>query len=465
MQPADTPDTPPSSLAAVMLAAGVGTRMRSRIPKMLHRIGGRMLAAHALRAVTALHPQTVIVVIGHQADEVRAALGKAYTYAVQEPQLGTGHAVEVALPYVPDDIQTVLVAFSDTPLLTADTLRTLVATHIRQKARVTLLTTVLTDPAQYGRIVRDDAGHVVAIIETKLATPVQLAITEINSGVCCYDAAWLRINLPRIQTNPTGEKFLPDLVAMALADVPDGGTWPVAAVVTDPIEAMGVNDRVQLAAAEAALRARTLDRLMRSGVTMRDPQTTHIDDTVTVGTDTVIEPGCVIRGTTMIGDDCTIGPYALVTDSAIGDRCHVVSSSLNGATMEADTDCGPYSRLRAGAVIVSGAHIGNFVEIKNARIGAHTAVGHVSYLGDATVGANVNIGAGTITANYDGTPIKKHTTIDDDAFIGSDTVLRAPVHIGAGATTGAGAVVTHDVPDGTLVVGVPARPQPPKTQR
>lgn len=446
------------SLAVVILAAGAGTRMHSATPKPLHELGGRPLVAYALRAAAGLGASTTVVVVGHRADEVRAALGDAPVYAVQEPQQGTAHAVEIALPHIPADVRTILVLFSDTPLLTDETLSSLLATHAAARATVTLLTARLTDPAQYGRIIRDRAGRVIAIVEAKLATPDELRVEEINSGVCCFDAGWLRAMLPRVERNASGERYLTDLVAMALRGANDAGPWPVAAVTTSAIEAMGINDRVQLAAAEAALRERTLDRLMRGGVTIRDPAHTYIDDTVRIGGDTVIEPGCVLRGETVIGASCTIGPYSMVTSSVIGDRCRVVASSLEYAVMESGTDCGPFSHLRAGAVIREGAHIGNFAEIKQATIGAHTAVGHFSYLGDATVGARVNIAAGTITANYDGTPVKQRTEIGDDAFIGCDTILRAPVRVGRGAATGAGAVVTHDVPDGTLVAGVPARP-------
>lgn len=454
------PQTPdPPSLAVIVLAAGAGTRMRSALPKPLHLLGGRPLVMYPLRAAAALDAQSIVVVIGHQADEVRRALGEGYCFAEQVPQLGTAHAVEMALPQIPDDRAIVFVMFSDTPLIRAETLAEMVRTHTEQGALVTILTTRLADPAEYGRIVRDEAGRVRAIVEFKQATAAQKAINEINSGVCCFAGRWLRATLPRVQTNPTGEKYLTDLVALALEES-RGDHWPVATVIVDEIEAMGINDRVQLAQAEAALRARTLERLMRAGVTIRDPQTTYVDDTVAIGQDTVIEPGCVLRGATVIGSGSTIGPYALVTDSRIGDRCRVVASSLDQAEMEADTDCGPFSRLRPKTRIRSHAHVGSFAEINRSTIGSHTAVPHFSYLGDATVGEHVNVAAGTITANYDGTPVKKPTEIGDRAFIGVDTLLRAPVRVGNDAATGAGAVVTHDVPDGELVVGMPARPRP-----
>jgi bifunctional UDP-N-acetylglucosamine pyrophosphorylase / glucosamine-1-phosphate N-acetyltransferase len=460
----DSPLTEPHdpALAVVILAAGAGTRMKSTLPKPLHELGGRPLVSYALRAAAHLGAGTTVIVVGHRADEVRAALGDGFLYALQEPQEGTAHAVEVALLHIPGDVTTVLVLFSDTPLLSDETLASLLATHADERAKVTLLTARVADPAQYGRIIRDGAGRVTAIVEAKAATADQLRVDEINSGVCCFDAAWLRAMLPRVARNPSGERYLTDLVVMALQEASDPAQWPVAAVTTTESEAMGINDRAQLAAAEAALRERTLNRLMLAGVTIRDPAHTYIDDSVRIGSDTVIEPGCVLRGETVIGAGCTIGPYSMVTSSRIGDHCRVVASSLEQAVMEAGTDCGPFSHLRAGAMIREGAHIGNFVEVKQATIGPHTAVGHVSYLGDATIGAHVNIGAGTITANYDGTPIKKRTEIGDNAFIGSDTILRAPVRVGDGAATGAGAVVTHDVPGGALVAGVPARPMRPK---
>ncbi len=458
-------DDSPASLTVVILAAGAGTRMRSLLPKPLHELGGRPLVAYALRAAEQLQADATVIVVGHRADDVRSALGGAYTYATQIPQQGTAHAVEVALPHIPVDSATVLVLFSDTPLLTDETLRLLLDTHRAHQAKVTLLTARVADPAAYGRIMRDSAGRVVAIVEARMATAEQMCVDEVNSGVCCFDAAWLRAMLPHVESNASGERYLTDLVAMALGDTASGAAWPVAAITTAETEAMGINDRVQLAEAEAALRQRTLRRLMIAGVTIRDPATTHIDDTVVIASDTVIEPGCILRGATTIGTGCVIGPYTMMNGARIGDRCRVVASSLEHAVMESETDCGPFSHLRAGAVIRERAHIGNFVEVKASVVGPHTAAGHFSYLGDATIGAHVNIAAGTITANYDGTPEKKRTEIGDGAFIGCGTILRAPVRVGDDAATGAGAVVTHDVPDGILVAGVPARPMRPAGNR
>jgi len=451
-------DASAPSLAVVILAAGAGTRMRSTLPKPLHELGGRPLVAYALRSAEALQAETTVIVVGHRADEVIGALGNAHIYATQIPQQGTAHAVEVALPHIREDASTVLVLFSDTPLLRDETLRSLLAMHHARHAKITLLTACVGDPGAYGRIMRDDTGRVVEIVEARMATLEQLASTEINSGVCCFDAAWLRAMLPRVEENASGERYLTDLVAMALRETDDADAWPVAAITTAATEAMGINDRVQLAEAEAALRQRTLRRLMLAGVTIRDPATTYIDDTVVIASDTVIEPGCILRGETTIGTGCVIGPYSMITASMIGDRCRVVASSLEDAMMESETDCGPFSHLRTGSVIRAGTHIGNFAEVKQSVIGPHTAVGHFSYLGDATIGAHVNIAAGTITANYDGTREKKRTEVGDNAFIGCGTIFRAPVRVGTNAATGAGAVVTHDVAEGMLVAGVPARP-------
>ena len=452
-------------LGVVILAAGAGTRMRSTLPKPLHELSGRPLVGYALRAAEALRARATVVVVGHGADEVMAKLGNGHSFALQSPQQGTAHAVEVALPHLPDDVRTVLVLYSDTPLLTHETLDELLREHVAKDASVTLLTARVADPAQYGRIVRDDMERVTAIVEARMATSEQLTIDEINSGMCCFDARWLRRALPTVEENASGERYLTDLVAIALRTRTPATVWPIATVTTSEIEAMGVNDRAQLAEAEHELRARTTRRLMLSGVTMRDPQHTYIDDTVAIGADSVIEPGCILRGETTIGGGCTIGPYTMITSSMIGDGCRVVASSLEHAVMEAGTDCGPFSHLRPGAVIREGAHVGNFAEIKQTMLGAHSAVGHFSYLGDATIGAHVNIAAGTITANYDGTPEKKRTAIGDGAFIGCGTVLRAPVRVGVAAETGAGSVVTHDVPDGALVVGVPARPMQRRKSR
>jgi bifunctional UDP-N-acetylglucosamine pyrophosphorylase/glucosamine-1-phosphate N-acetyltransferase len=470
-QPSALHPRPSARLAVIVLAAGQGSRLRSRLPKPLHRAGGRPLIDHVLRAAAALDPAETVVVTGHGAAALRehlaldrhgagapAAAGHhRLIEAHQAEQLGTAHAARVGLAAIGAEIETVLLLYADTPLVTAATLTALVAARQAAGAPLALVTCLAPDPTGYGRIRRDAAGRLTGIIEEKVASAAERALGEINAGIYAFDAAWLRAALPRVERSQAGEYYLTDLVALAVAEARPDRPWPVATVSADISEALGINDRVQLAQAEALLRARTLRRLMLAGVTVIDPATTYVDDTVTIGPDTIIYPFTIITGTTTIGADCQIGPHATIDACVIGDGCRVVASMLEQSTMAAGANIGPYSHLRPGAALGPGVHVGNFAEIKNASLGAGTAMGHVGYIGDATVGANVNIGAGTITANYDGW--RKHrTTIGDGAFIGCDTILRAPVEVGAGGKTGAGAVVLHDVPPGETVVGLPARP-------
>jgi bifunctional UDP-N-acetylglucosamine pyrophosphorylase/glucosamine-1-phosphate N-acetyltransferase len=461
-------DQSSARLAVVVLAAGQGTRLRSRRPKPLHAVGGRPLIDHVLRAAAGLGPDQTIVVTGHGAAEVRRHLGLEgdreppdglgrLDEAHQAEQLGTAHAVAVALPRLQPAVESVVILYADTPLLTSETLAALVAARAAAGAPLALVTCRTPDPTGYGRIVRDGAGRPTGIVEEKAATPEQRAIDEINTGFYAVDAAWLRANLPRIERNPAGEYYLTDLIALAVAGARPAGPWPVVTTSAEISEAMGINDRVQLAEAGALLRRRTLRRLMLGGATIVDPATTYIDDTVEIGPDTIVLPGTTITGATRIGGGCTVGPQAIIDSSTIGDRCRVVASVLESCIMEADSDVGPFSHLRPGAHLESHVHVGNYAEVKNARLGSGTAMGHFSYIGDATVGRDVNIAAGVITANYDGR-VKHHTTIGDAAFIGCDTVLRAPVEVGQGAVTGAGAIVTRDIPPETVAVGMPARP-------
>lgn len=456
----------PATLATVILAAGQGKRLHSRIPKPLHRAAGRPLIDHVLRAAAALQPAQTVVVTGHGAPAVEDHLETAataglmlgrLTTAHQREQRGTAHAVSVALPVVDPTITTVVVLYADTPLLTGTTLTTLAAARVTTGAPVALVTCIAPDPSGYGRILRDAANQVIGIVEEKAATPAQREIAEINAGVYAFDAAWLRAALPRVQPSASGEYYLTDLIALALAETDGGSAGSVPAVTADISEALGINDRLQLAQAEKLLRARVARRLMLAGVTLTDPETTFIDDTVAIGQDTVIHPFSIITGPTVIGTDCRIGPHAIIDACTIGDGCRVLASTLESSSMAAGADIGPYSHLRPGAHLGPGVHVGNFAEVKNASLGRGTAMGHFGYVGDATVGEGVNIGAGVITANYDGRQ-KHHTTIGAGAFIGSDTILRAPVEIGEGAFTGAGAVVTRDVPPRTTAVGMPARP-------
>jgi len=438
------------SLAAVILAAGMGTRMKSDLPKVLHRVCGRPMAAYVVDVARELAGAQPLVVVGYRADLVRQALGDMAEFVVQEPQLGTGHAVMQTQAKLDGKADTVLVLYGDTPFITVETLRAMLEHHAREQATATILTFRPADPLRLGRIVRDKAGHVRAIVEFKEATPEQVGIREVNSGILCFQAGWLWSHIANLPVKHV-ERYLTDLVEMAVVE---GRT--VAALEVDPDQVMGIDDRARLAWAEAKMRARINEQLMLSGVTMIDPATTYIEAGVSIGADTVIHPNTHLRGKTVIGHECSIGPNAIISDSTIGDRCEVKASVFESATLEDDVDVGPFAHLRKGAYLCHGVHMGNFGEVKNSRLGPGAKMGHFSYLGDADAGANVNIGCGTITCNYDGVH-KFKTVIGEGAFIGSDTMLVAPVNVGKGAKTGAGSVVTHDVPDDAVVYGVPAR--------
>ncbi len=442
-----------AEVVGVVLAAGKGTRMKSALPKVLHPLLGRPMAEYALRAVEAATNARPVVVIGHQAERVRQGLGPDRArYVVQDPPLGTGDAVRRARDLLEGRVQTVLVTNGDMPLLRAETLRALLAAHATHDGPITLLTVVADDPRGFGRIVRDPQGRVQAIVEEAHATLEQKAIRELNVGVYAFDAAWLWPALEALPLSPKGEYYLTDTVALAVAQ----GRAVHALVLEDPTEAIGVNTRVHLAEAAAVLQQRIVRRWMLEGVTFVDPRRVYVEDTVTIGRDTVIWPDTYLLGDTHIGPECDIGPNAYIRDTHIGARCRVFASVLEQARVEDDVDIGPYGHLRKGAHLAQGVHMGNFGEVKNAYLGPGVKMGHFSYIGDATIEAGVNIGAGTITCNYDGQ--RKHPTyIGPGAFIGSDTMLVAPVRIGEGARTGAGSVVTKDVPPYTLAVGVPAR--------
>ena len=444
------------SLIAVILAAGYGTRMRSKLPKMLHPLGGKPLVMHALDHVAGLSEFTPVVVVGHGEDAVRQAVGGRASFAVQEQQLGTGHAVMAAeaqvkasLPGNGSDL--VLVTNADMPLLKPETLQRLVAEQQRNPGPLTMLTVELPDPHGFGRVVRGADGNVLAVVEEAQASPEQLALRELNCSVFCFRSDWLWPALRQIQVSPKGEYYLTDIVEIAVRS-----GQPVRAITTsDPTEAVGINNRVHLAEAEGILRSRTNAAWMLAGVTLIDPASTYIGADVTIGRDTVIWPNTYLRGKTAIGEDCQIGPDTIITDSQVGSGCTVLAAVMDGALLEDDVDMGPFARLRKGAHLGAGVHMGNFGEIKNSYLAPGVKMGHFSYIGDATIAEEVNIGAGTITCNFDGK--RKHPTrIGKGVFLGSDTLLVAPVEIGEGAATGAGAVVTHDVPAHTLVVGVPA---------
>jgi len=440
------------NISAVILAAGQGTRMRSNLPKVLHLLLGRPMAWYALEAVRQVTGTMPVMVIGHGADEVRHRLGEQAEYVLQEPQLGTGHAVMQAEPVLRGKSDLVLVTYADMPLVRAETLGRLVAVAETQPGPISMLTVMAEDARGFGRILREANGQVSGIVEEAQATAEQLKIQELNPGVYCFRSDWLWEALRRIPLSPKGEYYLTDLVGMAVAE----GRPVQTLCVEEPGEMIGINTRIHLAEAEALLRQRINREWMLAGVTMIEPASTYIEPGVRLGQDSILWPDTYLRGNTQIGEGCVIGPNTIIRDTKVGDRCTLLESVLEGAVLEDDVDMGPYCHLRKGAHLSKGVHMGNFGEVKNSTLGPGAKMGHFSYLGDATVGAEVNIGAGTITCNYDG--IHKYPTeIGEGAFIGSDTMLVAPVKIGEGAKTGAGAVVTKDIPPHSLAVGVPAR--------
>ncbi|HEX2765740.1 MAG TPA: bifunctional UDP-N-acetylglucosamine diphosphorylase/glucosamine-1-phosphate N-acetyltransferase GlmU [Candidatus Limnocylindria bacterium] len=445
--------SPLTAPAAVVLAAGQGTRMRSRIPKVLHPLAGRPMIDHVLDALVESGVERPIVVTGHDADAVEAAISGRVTCVRQEPQRGTADALRVALPAVPADAVELLVTMGDVPLQSATVYRELIDALRRSEAAIALVSARPDDATGYGRIVRDDRGGAAAIVEERDADEATRAIDEVNVGTYAFDVAWLRTALPRVTPSASGELYLTDLVALAAGE---GRAVSVVAA-ADAADAIGINDRVALAAAEERMRRRIAERHMREGVTIVDPSTTRIDATVEIGQDARIEPWTILEGATAVAQDAVVGPHAHVRDSRIGPRTVVWASVLEEATVAEDCQVGPFAHLRPGADIGPRCRIGNFAEVKKSRIGAGTQQHHFSYIGDAVVGENVNIGAGSVTANFDGTT-KHPTTIEGNVKLGVDTMMVAPVTIGEGAITGAGAVVTHDVPPGKTVVGMPARP-------
>ena len=443
-------------LVTIIMAAGMGTRMKSRLPKVLHYLLGRPLLFHTLSAVKQLEPREVAVVVGYEAERVQSTvkgeMAQAVSFVLQSPQLGTGHAVLQTKPLLQNKAGRILVVPGDLPLLSALTMQRLVESSESSGAPVVMLTVEADDPRGFGRVVRDERGFVTAIVEEVDCTPEQKKIRELNVGAYVFTADWLWQNLEKIKPSAKGEYYITDLVGVAVGQ----GERVQAEPVGDPIEALGINTRAHLAGVEATLRQQINLRWMEAGVTMIDPATTYIDLDVTIGPDTVIYPNSHLLGRTSIGQDCVIGPNSYVQDSQIGNACMVRFSVVEQAILEEDVDIGPFAHLRKGAHLATGVHMGNFGEVKNSYLGPGTKMGHFSYLGDTHTGENVNIGAGTITCNYDG--VHKHPTrIGDNAFLGSDTLLVAPVNIGQNASTGAGSVVTRDVPDNALVYGVPAR--------
>jgi len=433
------------AVTAIILAAGEGKRMRSRQPKILHRLCGRPLVGYPLRLARTFADR-VVMVVPPSADDVAQVAGEGVLTVVQRERLGTGHAVVQAKDACGEG--TILVLPGDMPLLTVETIERLLNHHKAASAAATLLTAIVDNPAGYGRVLRQ-RGRVARIVEDRDATDDQKKINEIGTSVYCFDARRLWSALAEVRPdNDQGEYYLTDVVAI----LSRAGATVEAVTVADPSEAQGVNDRKQLAAVAVVQRRRILDRLMESGVTIVDPASTYIEDTVTIGPDTVVQPQTVIEGATVIGSECVIGAGSHVSGSRLADRVVLKPYSIiEEAAIDEDATLGPFCHLRPGCHIGAGAEIGNFAELKKSRVGKKTKIHHVSYMGDATLGERVNVGAGTITCNYDGQ--RKHpTVIGDGVFVGTNSSLVAPLTIGEGAYVAAGSVITRDVPPGALAL-------------
>ncbi|MGO3363385.1 MAG: bifunctional UDP-N-acetylglucosamine diphosphorylase/glucosamine-1-phosphate N-acetyltransferase GlmU [Corynebacterium sp.] len=442
-------------VAVIVLAAGAGTRMKSATQKTLHSIGGRTLLSHSLHAADTISPERIVAVIGHGRDQVgpaaeaiAAELDAPVSLAVQEEQLGTGHAVQCGIAALDGFDGTVIVTNADVPLLTGATLGHLHSAHTDVPTGVTVLTTALDDPFGYGRIIRNDEGEVTAIVEEKDADAAEKAVTEINSGVFAFDAGILRDALTRLRTdNSQGELYLTDVLGIARHD-----GHPVRAYHSDDTRQLaGVNDRVQLAAAGAELNRRTVEKAMRGGASIVDPTTTWIDVEVTVGRDVTVLPGTQLKGTTTIADNVTVGPDSTLQDVTVGEGASVVRTHAIESVIGPNAEVGPFTYLRPGTDLGEDGKLGGFVETKKATIGRGSKVPHLTYVGDATIGEESNIGASSVFVNYDGVE-KHHTTVGSHVRTGSDTMFIAPVTVGDGAYSGAGTVIKDDVPAGALAI-------------
>jgi len=443
---------------AVVMAAGLGTRMKSSTPKLLHRLAGRPMVAFVADAARAATGERPLVVTSPATAAVREALGDDVDYALQAEPRGTGDAIAAALGALAEDIDEILVLTGDAPLLEPELLDALLEERRLDQAAIALVAVDAIEPGHLGRVIRDDAGTVERIVERKDATDEEIAVNEVNSGLYAFDAAWLRSRIGSLKPSPkTGELYLTELVEVARAD----GRLVVALTVEDDGRLLGINDRAELAQAEWDLRTRINGGHMIAGVTMRDPSTAYIDASVALAEDVTLEPNVILRGSTTVGPGTTIGAGSQIVDSSIGAGCLVWASVVEESTIEDGARVGPFSHLRPGSHVGPDAEVGNFAELKNTRLGRGVKQHHVSYLGDAELGDETNVGAGTITANFDGRQ-KHRTTIGKRVFLGVDTMLRAPLTVGDDAKTGAGAVVTKDIPAGKLAIGMPARIREPR---
>lgn len=431
---------------AVVLAAGQGTRMKSKLYKVLHEVCGKTMVEHVIDQVEQAGVDKIVTIVGHGAEAVQTTVGNRSEFVLQSEQLGTGHAVLQAKETLGGKSGTTLVICGDTPLLTAQTLENLVKHHESQQAKATILTAHADDPLGYGRIIRNQAQHVEKIVEQKDATESEARVQEINTGTYVFDNEILFEALANVNNdNAQGEYYLPDVIEILKKQ----GQIVSAYQMADMSEALGVNDRVALAEASVKMKKKINEKHMRNGVTLLDPFNTYIEADVKIGSDTIIEPGVLLKGQTVIGEDCFIGTHSEISDSKIGNRVRVISSNIESAEMADDSNIGPYSHLRPNSKIGEQVHIGNFVEVKNAQIGAYTSVAHLTYVGDADLGENINVGCGVVFVNYDGKD-KHRSTVGDNSFIGCNVNLIAPVEIGANTVLAAGSTITQDVPEQAL---------------
>lgn len=433
---------------AIILAAGKGTRMKSKLYKVLHPVSGQPMVEHIINRVSETNPDQIITIVGHGAEQVKAQLGERSEYALQAEQLGTGHAVLQAASFLQGKEGTTLVISGDTPLLTTETLNNLFEYHQGKNASATILTAQAEDPTGYGRIIRDHIGIVEKIVEQKDTTPEEALVQEINTGTYCFDNQALFEALNKVGTdNAQGEYYLTDIIEI----LKDAGKTVAAYQTEDFDESMGVNDRIALAKANELMRQRINKMHMVNGVSFVDPATTYIDAGVEIGSDTVIEAGVQLQGKTVIGSDCVIGAHSRIVDSVIEDHVVVEHSVIEKSHVKSHADVGPFAHLRPKAEIGEGVHIGNFVEVKNAEIGKNTKVGHLTYVGDATLGKEINVGCGVVFVNYDGKN-KHRTTIGDHSFIGSNANIIAPVEIAKNTSVAAGSTITEDIPEYAMAI-------------
>jgi bifunctional UDP-N-acetylglucosamine pyrophosphorylase / glucosamine-1-phosphate N-acetyltransferase len=433
---------------AVILAAGQGTRMKSKLYKVLHPVCGKPMVQHVVEQISKLEIQEMVTIIGHGAEKVKAQLGEQSGYALQAEQLGTAHAVMQAQEMLEGKEGITIVVCGDTPLIKAETMESLFKHHEKLSAKATILTARIEDPTGYGRIIRNEDGLVEKIVEHKDATDAEREINEINTGTYCFDNVALFEALRNVSNdNVQGEYYLPDVIEILKKQ----GEVVTAFQTNEFAETLGVNDRVALAEAERIMRVRTNERHMRNGVTIIDPATTYIETDVVIGQDTVILPGTMIKGNTVIGPNCQIGPNSEIDSCEVGDETVIRQSAASNSSIGARVNIGPFAHIRPESTISDEVKIGNFVEIKKAVFGKGSKASHLSYIGDAEVGNNVNIGCGSITVNYDGKN-KFLTKIEDDVFIGCNSNLVAPVTVGKGAYVAAGSTVTKDVPGNALSI-------------